>query len=107
MISLAFGSYPAFEAFKGRADALFVVLDPVISSNRLPINTFALRARLPTMHGVRDLVEATGLMSYGANFPAGSRRSPGWVDSFLRGVNPAEIPVEQPTRFDLIINLKT
>jgi putative ABC transport system substrate-binding protein len=68
---------PAFEAFKGRADALFVVLDPVISSNRLPINTFALRARLPTMRGVRDLVEAAGLMSYGPNFPDLFRRSAG------------------------------
>jgi putative ABC transport system substrate-binding protein len=98
---------PAFEAFKGRADALFVVLDPVISSNRIPINTFALRARLPTMHGVRDLVEAAGLMSYGANFPDLFRRSAGLVDKILRGVKPAEIPVEQPTKFDLIINLKT
>ena len=68
---------PAFESFKGRADALFVVLDPVISSNRLPINTFALRARLPTMRGVRDLVEAAGLMSYGPNFPDLFRRSAG------------------------------
>ena len=68
---------PAFEALKGRADALFVVLDPVISSNRLPINTFALRARLPTMRGVRDLVEAAGLMSYGPNFPDLFRRSAG------------------------------
>jgi putative ABC transport system substrate-binding protein len=98
---------PAFEAFKGRADALFVVLDPVISSNRLPINTFALRARLPTMHGVRDLVDAAGLMSYGPNFPDLFRRSAGLVDKILHGVKPAEIPVEQPTKFDLIINLKT
>ena len=98
---------PAFEAFKGRADALFVVLDPVISSNRLPINTFALRARLPTMHGVRDLVEAAGLMSYGANFPDLFRRTAGFVDKILRGVKPAEIPVEQPTKFDLVVNLTT
>ena len=98
---------PAFEAFKGRADALFVILDPVISSNRLPINTFALRARLPTVHGVRDLVEAGGMMSYGPNFPDLFRRAAGDVDKILRGVKPAEIPVEQPTKFDLIINLKT
>jgi putative ABC transport system substrate-binding protein len=98
---------PAFEAIKGRADALFVILDPVVSSNRLPINTFALRARLPTVHGVRDLVEAGGMMSYGPNFPDLFRRAAGDVDKILRGVKPAEIPVEQPTKFDLIINLKT
>jgi putative ABC transport system substrate-binding protein len=98
---------PAFEVFKGRADALFVILDPVTSSNRLPINTFALRARLPTVHGVRDLVEAGGMMSYGPNFPDLFRRAAGDVDKILRGVKPAEIPVEQPTKFDLIINLKT
>ena len=76
---------PAFEAFKGRADALLVVLDPVISSNRLPINTFALSARLPTIHGVRDLVEAGGLMSYGPNFPDHSGAAPGWWTKFCTG----------------------
>jgi putative ABC transport system substrate-binding protein len=98
---------PALEAFEGRADALFVVLDPLISSNRLHINTFALRARLPTMHGVRDLAEAGGTMSYGPNFPDLFRRAAGYVDKILRGVKPAEIPVEQPTKFDLVVNLTT
>ncbi len=98
---------PALEGFKGRADALFVVLDPLISNNRLPIATFALGARLPTMHGLRELVEAGGLMSYGANFPDLFRRTAGLVDKILRGVQAAEIPVEQPTKFDLVINLKT
>jgi putative ABC transport system substrate-binding protein len=98
---------PAFEAFKGRADALFVVLDPLINNNRLPIATLALGARLPTMHGLRDLVEAGGLMCYAANFPDLFRRTAGLVDKILRGVKPAEIPVEQPTKFDLVVNLTT
>ena len=98
---------PAFESFKGRADALFVVLDPLINSNRVPIATLALGALLPTMHGLRELVEAGGLMSYAANFPDLFRRTAGLVDKILRGVKPAEIPVEQPTKFDLVVNLKT
>jgi putative ABC transport system substrate-binding protein len=98
---------PSLEAFRGRADALFVVLDPLISNNRLPIATFALGARLPTMHGLRELVEAGGLMSYGANFPDLFRRTAGLVDKLLRGVRASEIPVEQPTKFDLVINLTT
>ena len=98
---------PAFESFKGRADALFVVLDPLINNNRVPVATLALGARLPTMHGLRDLVEAGGLMSYAANFPDLFRRTAGLVDKILRGVKPAEIPVEQPAKFDLVVNLKT
>jgi putative tryptophan/tyrosine transport system substrate-binding protein len=98
---------PAFESFKGRADALFVVLDPLINNNRVPIATLALGSRLPTMHGLRDLVEAGGLMSYAANFPDLFRRAAGLVDKILRGVKPAEIPVEQPTKFDLVVNLNT
>jgi ABC-type uncharacterized transport system substrate-binding protein len=98
---------PAFEPFKGRVDALFVVLDPLINNNRLSIATSALGARLPTMHGLRELVEAGGLMSYAANFPDLFRRTAGLVDKILRGVQPAEIPVEQPTKFDLVVNLST
>ena len=98
---------PAFESFTGRADALFVVLDPLINNQRRPIATLALGARLPTMHGLRDLVEAGGLMSYAANFPDLFRRTAGLVDKILRGVKPAEIPVEQPTKFDLVVNLNT
>jgi ABC-type uncharacterized transport system substrate-binding protein len=98
---------PAFEAFKRRADALFVVLDPLINSNRLPIASLALGARLPTMHGLRELVEAGGLMSYAANFPDLFRRTAGLVDKILRGSKPGNIPVEQPTKFDLVINLTT
>jgi putative ABC transport system substrate-binding protein len=98
---------PAFEPFKGRADAVFVVLDPLIHRNQILIASLALRARLPTMHGLRDLVEAGGLMSYAANFSDLFRRTAELVDKILRGSNPGDIPVEQPTKFDLVINLKT
>jgi putative ABC transport system substrate-binding protein len=98
---------PAFEPFKGRADALFVVLDPLVNNQRVAIATLALGARLPTTHGLRGLVEAGGLMCYAANFPELFWRAAGLVDKILRGSKPAEIPVEQPTKFDLVINLTT
>jgi putative ABC transport system substrate-binding protein len=98
---------PAFEKLKGGADALYVISDPVTVSNRVRINTLALGARLPTMHSVRDPVEAGGLMSYGANWSDMFRRAADYVDKVLRGAKPADIPVEQPTKFDLIINLTT
>jgi ABC-type uncharacterized transport system substrate-binding protein len=98
---------PAFEALKGRADALYVPPDPLITSNRVRIHTLALRAQMPTMHGFRELVEAGGLMSYGPNQPDLYRRAADYVDKILRGTRPADIPVEQPTKFDLIINLTT
>src|SRR5262249_33357802 len=98
---------PAFEALKGRADALYVITDALVSTNRIRINTFALAARLPTMHGVRDYVEAGGLMSYGAGYSDLFRRAGDYVDKILRGANPADIPVEQPTKFDLVVNLIT
>jgi putative ABC transport system substrate-binding protein len=98
---------PAFETLKGGADALYVISDPVTVSNRVRINTLALGARLPTMHSVREPVEAGGLMSYGANWSDMFRRAADYVDKVLRGTKPADIPVEQPTKFDLIINLTT
>ena len=98
---------PAFEALKGRAEALYVVADPLVTTNRIRINTLALGARLPTMYGFREYVEAGGLMSYGPNFPDLFRRAADYVDKILRGAKPADIPVEQPTKFDLVINLKT
>jgi ABC-type uncharacterized transport system substrate-binding protein len=98
---------PAFEALKGRADALYVCADALVVSNRMRINTFALSARLPTVHFSRDLVEAGGLMSYGTNAPDLFRRAADYVDKILRGAKPADIPVEQPTKFDLVINLTT
>jgi putative tryptophan/tyrosine transport system substrate-binding protein len=98
---------PAFEALKSRADALYVCGDPLLNTNRIRLNTLAAAARLPTMEPFREHVEAGGLMSYGANFPDLFRRSGDYVDKILRGAKPADIPVEQPTKFDLVINLKT
>jgi putative tryptophan/tyrosine transport system substrate-binding protein len=98
---------PAFETLKGRAEALYVCSDPLIFTNRIRINTLALAARLPTMHGLREYVEAGGLMSYGANFPDLFRRVADHVDKILRGTKPADLPVEQPTKFDLVVNLIT
>jgi putative ABC transport system substrate-binding protein len=98
---------PAFEALKGRADALYVITDALVSTNRIRINTFALAARLPTMHGVREYVEAGGVMSYGADYSDLFRRAGDYVDKIFRGAKPADIPVEQPTKFDLVVNLIT
>jgi putative tryptophan/tyrosine transport system substrate-binding protein len=98
---------PAFEALKGRAEALCVIADPLVETNRIRINTLALGARLPTIHGSRDHVEAAGLMSYGASFLDLYRRSGDYVDKILHGAKPGDIPVEQPTKFDLVINLTT
>jgi putative ABC transport system substrate-binding protein len=98
---------PAFEALKGRAQALYVCTDGLVNANRIRINTLALSVRLPTMHGYRDYVEAGGLMSYGANLPDLFRRSADYVDKILRGAKPGDIPVEQPTKFDLVVNLTT
>jgi len=98
---------PAFERLNGRSDALYLCIDALANTNRIPINILAVGARLPTMHGSRDYVEAGGLMSFGANFPDQFRRSADYVDKILRGVKPADLPVEQPTKFDLIVNLIT
>src|SRR6516162_6963955 len=98
---------PAFDALKGRADALYVCSSPLLSTNRIRVNTLALGARLPTMHGFREWVEAAGLMSYGPNFPDLYRRAAEIVDKILRGAKPGDLPVEQPTKFDLVINLVT
>jgi putative ABC transport system substrate-binding protein len=75
--------------------------------NRMRINTLALAARLPTMYAQREYVETGGLMSYGPNYPDLNRRAADYVDKILRGTNPGDIPVEQPTKFDLVINLIT
>jgi ABC-type uncharacterized transport system substrate-binding protein len=98
---------PAFAALKGGADALYVCADPLVNTNRLRINSLALAARLPTMHFVKVYVEAGGLMSYGPSFADLFRRSADYVDKILRGAKPGDIPIEQPTRFDLVVNLTT
>jgi putative tryptophan/tyrosine transport system substrate-binding protein len=97
----------AFEGLKGRAEALYVLPDPLLFQHRLRINTLALGARLPTMHILREYVEASGLISYGPNWPDQWRRAADYIDKILRGAKPADIPVEQPDKFDLIINLTT
>jgi putative ABC transport system substrate-binding protein len=98
---------PAFEAIEGRADALYVCGDVLTTAYRIRINTLALGLRLPTILPARDMVETAGLISYGANFPDLFRRAADLVDKILRGAKPADIPVEQPTKFDFVINLTT
>jgi putative ABC transport system substrate-binding protein len=98
---------PAFAKLKERSQALYVVADPLVNTNRARIHTLATAARLPAMYNAREFIEAGGLMSYGSNAVALFRRSADFVDKILRGVNPGEIPVEQPSKFDLIINLTT
>src|SRR2546427_25595 len=107
MIRRAEDSLPAFEALRERAEVLYVIGDPLMNLNRMRINTFALAARLPTMYPQREYVEAAGLMSYGPNFPDLNRRAAEYVDKILRGAKPADLPVEQPTKFDLVVNLIT
>jgi ABC-type uncharacterized transport system substrate-binding protein len=98
---------PVFDALKGRADALYVCGDPLVFTNRIRINTLAQGARLPTIYLLAEYVEAGGLMSYGPSVPDLYRRTADYVDKILRGAKPADIPVEQPTKFDLVINLTT
>jgi putative tryptophan/tyrosine transport system substrate-binding protein len=92
---------------RDHAQALYVLPDPVLFPHRLRINTLALGARLPTMHILREYVEASGLISYGPNWPDQWRRAANLVDKILRGTKPGDIPVEQPIKFDFIINLTT
>lgn len=96
-----------FDALKRRTDALYVLPVPLSLANRTRINALARNARLPTLYAVREYVEAGGLMSYGPNWPSMWRRAADLVDKILRGASPAELPVEQPTEFDLVINLIT
>jgi putative ABC transport system substrate-binding protein len=98
---------PAFETLKGGTAALYVCTEPLVLANRTRINTLALGARLPTIHAYREYLEAGGLMAYGANIPALFRRAADFVDKILHGAKPADIPVERPTKFDLVINLTT
>jgi len=97
----------ALEALKGRIDALIVPSEPLYNTNRIQINSLALKERLPTIYFDRVYVETGGLMSYGPNWPSIWRRAAELVDKILRGTKPADIPVEQPTTFQLVINVKT
>jgi putative tryptophan/tyrosine transport system substrate-binding protein len=98
---------PAIATIAKQADALFVVGDPLTFTHRTRINTLALAARLPTSYSTRGYVEAGGLMSYGPNFSALFRRAADYVHKILLGAKPSDLPVEQPTSYDLIVNLTT
>jgi putative ABC transport system substrate-binding protein len=98
---------PAFEAMQGKLDALDVVPDPFATSNRQQIMALALAAGIPAIYGTHEWSEAGGLMSFGPHLPDLYRRAAELVDKILRGAKPAEIPIEQPTKFELVINLKT
>jgi putative tryptophan/tyrosine transport system substrate-binding protein len=98
---------PTFEKLKGHFDALFVPPEPLVNTNRRRVGSFALAVHLPTLFGSSEYVEAGGLMSYGPNFPDLYRRAADFVDKILRGAKPADLPVEQPTKFDLAVNLTT
>jgi putative ABC transport system substrate-binding protein len=98
---------PAFEALKERAEALYVLGGALFINNDTQVHTLAVQMRLPAIYNTRESVEAGGLMSYGASLPDLYRRAADYVDKVLRGTKPADIPVQQPTKYDLVINLKT
>jgi len=98
---------PAFDAIKGRAEALYVSTDPLIFTNVGRINTLALGARLPTIYNGREYIQSGGLMSYGPSYADLFRRAAEFVDKILHGAKPNDFPVEQPTRFEFVINLTT
>jgi putative ABC transport system substrate-binding protein len=97
----------AFETLKAQTDALYVVSSALVAANRTRIITFALSARLPTIFSYRDYVKAGGLMSYGADFTDIFRRAADIVDKILHGTKPGDVPVEQPTKFEFVLNLTT
>jgi putative tryptophan/tyrosine transport system substrate-binding protein len=98
---------PAFQSLKNRADALYVAVDQLMVANRTTILTSALGARLPTMFSTSDFVKVGALMSYGPSYIERFQRAADYVDKILRGAKPGDIPVEQPTKVELVINLKT
>jgi putative tryptophan/tyrosine transport system substrate-binding protein len=98
---------PAFEALKPPAQALYVVVDQLVVANHMRILTFALSTRLPMIFSTRDFVRSGGLMSYGPNYADLFRRAADYVNRILQGAKPADMPVEQPTRFELVLNLTT
>jgi putative tryptophan/tyrosine transport system substrate-binding protein len=95
----------AFERLTSGAQALYVCPDPLVNSNRVRIGIRALGLRLPTMFGFREYIDPAGLMSYGPNIPDLFRRAGEYVDKILRGAKAGELPVEQPTKFELVVNL--
>jgi putative tryptophan/tyrosine transport system substrate-binding protein len=99
--------FSSIEALKDRADALYMASDPLVFSNRIKVNALALAERMPTIYGSREYADAGALMSYGPSWADLFRHAAVQVDKVLRGAKPADIPVEQPTKFDLVVNLKT
>jgi len=98
---------PAFQALKTRADAMYVAVDQLMVANRASILTSALNARLPTIFSTRDFVKAGALMSYGPSYTERFGHAADYVNKILRGMKPADLPVDQPTKFELVINLTT
>ncbi len=98
---------PAFQAMKAKVDALYVAIDQLMVANLMRIFTLALGARLPTIFSTRDFVRGGGFMSYGPSYTERFQRAADYVDKILRGTKPGEIPVEQPTKFELVVNLIT
>src|SRR5579872_705214 len=98
---------PAFEKLNSQADALYVVVDQLVVANFNRILTFALSTRMPMIYSTRDFVETGGLMSYGPSYVHLFRRAGDYVHRILHGAKPADMPVEQPTKFELILNLTT
>jgi putative tryptophan/tyrosine transport system substrate-binding protein len=98
---------PAIAALKDKSDAVFICNDALVNANHARINALALAARLPTIHAETEYAHSGGLMSYAASYPVLFRRAASLVDKILHGAKPSDIPVEQPTKFELVINLKT
>ena len=98
---------PAFQALKTRADALYVAVDQLMVANRTSILTSALDARMPTIFSTRDFVKGGALMSYGPSYAERFRHAADYVDKILHGTKPGDLPVDQPTKFELVIDLTT
>ena len=98
---------PAFASLKNQVDALYIVSGSLTAANRTRVMIFALTSRLPTIGMVREQAQSGALISYGANVPSMFRRAAELVDKILRGTKPGDIPIEQPTKFDLVLNLMT
>jgi putative tryptophan/tyrosine transport system substrate-binding protein len=98
---------PVLDALKGQADALYVVENSLVATNSSRIAALALDIKMPTTFTTANTVRAGALMSYGANIPALYRRAAELADKILHGAKPGDLPVEQPTKFDLVLNLKT
>lgn len=98
---------PALTGAGGKAQTLYVMNEPLTVAHRARINELALAAKLPTVYAFREFVDSGGLMSYGPSFLDLFQRAAEYVDKILRGAKPGDLPVEQPTKFDLVLNLKT